>query len=47
MPNYVINRVVINGSAETISKVKKQILNYDDGEGNYVRQYGNFCQFPC
>ena len=34
MPNYVINKVVINGSVETISKVKKQILNYDDGEGN-------------
>lgn len=34
MPNYVINKVTINGSVETISKIKEQILNYDDGQGN-------------
>jgi hypothetical protein len=34
MPNYVIHKVKISGSVETISKVKKQIINTKDENGN-------------
>lgn len=34
MPNYVIHNVKISGSVETISKVKKQIINTKDENGN-------------
>lgn len=36
MPNYVINRVKINGNVETISKVKKQIVNTKNKNGDVV-----------
>lgn len=36
MPNYVIHKVKISGSVETISKVKKQIINTKDKNGNVV-----------
>lgn len=34
MPNYVIHNVKISGSVETISKVKEQIINTKDENGN-------------
>lgn len=36
MPNHVINKVEISGSVETISKVKKQIINTKDENGDVV-----------
>ena len=36
MPNYVIHNVKISGSVETISKVKKQIINTKDKYGDIV-----------
>lgn len=36
MPNYVIHNVKIKGSVETISKVKKQIINTKDENGDVV-----------
>lgn len=36
MSNYVINKVKISGSVETISKVKEQIINTKDENGNVI-----------
>lgn len=36
MPNFVIHNVKISGSVETISKVKKQIINTKDENGDVV-----------
>ena len=36
MPNYVIHNVKINGSVETISKVKQQIINTKNEIGEDV-----------